>query len=222
MIVINRLPVQSFGVLVRSDHIRRTGVAGSLSVTGGYGCVLSREGVSRLGIVGPAALQVDVTAAIGMTGCLAMDNENYPGVYGRLGHPPMEATMMQTATPGSPDAIATAADLSAPIERRFEAVVNFADTGGVGDCMLALNKRGFVYTNSIAPIDEDEHVVSGTISGAIELAAGEAEEAIVDQVFDLVGQLVEPFGGECPECRLVDRQAPHTEATGSGLTPSLF
>ena len=69
-------------------------------------------------------------------------------------------------------------DLSAPIERRrrFEAVVNFTQTAGVGDCMLALNRRGFVYTNSVEPIDEGETVVSGTVSGVIEHAAGEADD----------------------------------------------
>jgi hypothetical protein len=83
-------------------------------------------------------------------------------------------------------------------------VVNFADVAGVGDCMLALNKRGFVYTNNAEPIEEWEHVVSGTVSGAVELAAGEdADQAVMDKAFDLVEQLVEPFGGECSECRLV-------------------
>jgi hypothetical protein len=72
--------------------------------------------------------------------------------------------------------------------------------------MLALNRRGLVYTNSVEPIEEWETVVSRTVSGTIEFATGEDEDAV----------------GECTECTLVDRQAPHTEATGSWLTPSLF
>jgi hypothetical protein len=99
--------------------------------------------------------------------------------------------------------------------------------------MLELNKQGFVYTNGVVytdfePIDEGETVVSGTISGAVKIAAGEDsenEERVIDEVFALVGRLVEPFGGECTECMLVDRQAtpaPHTGDTGSGLTPPPF
>jgi hypothetical protein len=88
------------------------------------------------------------------------------------------------------------------------------------------NKSGFVYTNNAEPISEDEHVISGTVSGAIELAAEDSgdEELVIDKVFVLVGGLVEPFGGECTECRLTDRQAPapRTEDAGSGLTPSPF
>jgi hypothetical protein len=129
--------------------------------------------------------------------------------------------MMQTATPENPDVIA-ATGPSAPSERRFEAVVNFGDTTRVGDCMLELNKQGYVYTNSVEPIAADETGISGTVSDTIELAAGEDDEAFVDEVFALVGGLVEPFGGECPECRLVDQHAPRTEDTGSGLTPSPF
>jgi hypothetical protein len=44
----------------------------------------------------------------------------------------------------------------------------------------------------------------------------------VDKAFDLVEPLVEPFGGECTECRLIDRQAPRAGDTGSGPTPSPF
>jgi hypothetical protein len=60
---------------------------------------------------------------------------------------------MQTATPENPGATAPAAGPSgAPIERRFEAVVNFAaDAAGVGDCMLALNKRQAQATASSDP-----------------------------------------------------------------------
>jgi hypothetical protein len=131
--------------------------------------------------------------------------------------------MMQTTTPESFDVIATPAGPSAPSERCFEAVVNFGDTTRVGDCLLALNKRGFVYTNSVEPIAADETVISGTVSGTIKLTAedSEDEEFIIDEVFALVGGLVEPFG-ECTECRLVDRQVRHTEDTGPGLTPSPF
>jgi hypothetical protein len=77
----------------------------------------------------------------------------------------------------NPDVIATA-DPSAPIERRFEALVNFTDAVGVGDCMLALNRQGFVYTNSVAPIAEGETVVSGTVSGTLELTAGVDEDEV--------------------------------------------
>jgi hypothetical protein len=78
------------------------------------------------------------------------------------------------------------------------------------------------------PIAEDEHMVSGTISGAVKIAAENSgnEELVIDEVFVLVGRLVEPFGGECTECLLVDRQTPATPRTdedaGSGLTPSPF
>jgi hypothetical protein len=104
----------------------------------------------------------------------------------------------------------------APSERRrcFEVVINFADADGVGDCMLALNKRGLVYTNSAEPIEAWEHVVSGTVSGAVELAADQDDEDAVDKAFDLVWPLVEPFGGECTECRLVDQLGPHPGVTG--------
>jgi hypothetical protein len=123
----------------------------------------------------------------------------------------------------NPDVIATA-NPSAPSERRrcFEVVVNFADVDGVGDCLLALNRRGLVYTNSAEPIEEWEHVVSGTVTGAVELAAGEGDGDVVNKAFDLVGQLVEPFGGECTECRLVDRHGRHPGVTGSKLTPPPF
>ena len=128
---------------------------------------------------------------------------------------------MQTTTPENPDAIATA-DPSTSMKRCFEVVVNFADADGVGDCMLALNRKGLVYTNSAEPIEAWEHVVSGTVTGAVELAAGEDDKDAVDKAFDLVGQLVEPFGGECTECRLVDRHGRHPGITGSKLTPPPF
>jgi hypothetical protein len=125
--------------------------------------------------------------------------------------------MMQPTTPENPDAIATT-NPPASSERRFEAVVNFADADGVGECLLALNRKGLVYTNNAEPIEEWEHVVSGTVTGTVELAAGEDEDkvvvdkafvdkAFVDKAFDLVGRLIEPLGGECIECRFVDRQA---------------
>jgi hypothetical protein len=101
--------------------------------------------------------------------------------------------MMQITTSGNPDVIATAGP-STPIERRLEAVVNFTDAAGVGDCMLALNRRGFVYTNSVEPIDEEEMIVSGTVSGSIELAVGEDESR---------GQSLR-FGR--PACRAVRRR----------------
>jgi hypothetical protein len=87
-----------------------------------------------------------------------------------------------------------------------------------------LNIKGFLYTNSIEPIDAEEtNIVSGTISGTVELAADEDDEDAIDKAFDLAGPLVEPFGGECTECRLVDRQAPaRTGHTGPGLTPPPF
>jgi hypothetical protein len=111
---------------------------------------------------------------------------------------------LQIVTPGNPDVIATA-NPSVPSERRrFEVVVNFTDAACVGACMLALNKRGFVYTNSVEPIEEGETVVSGMVSGIIKLAADEDEAEVVAEVFDQVLRLVEPFGGECPECRFVD------------------
>ena len=115
---------------------------------------------------------------------------------------------MTATTPGNPDAIAPATGSSTLVERRrFEAVVNFTDTAGVGDCMLALNKRGLVYTNGVLytefePIADWETVVSGTVSGTIEIAAGEDES----EIFALVHGLVEPFGGECPEFGFVDDQ----------------
>ena len=71
--------------------------------------------------------------------------------------------MIKATTPENPDAAtatttATTAATTAetvnpsdvPSERRrcFEVVVNFADTDHVGDCMLALNRKGLVYTNS--------------------------------------------------------------------------
>ena len=131
---------------------------------------------------------------------------------------------MQTSTE-NPDVNATA-NPPATIKRHFEVVVNFADTDRVGDCLLELNIKGFLYTNSIEPIDAEETtVVSGTISGTVELAADEDDKDAIDKAFDLVGPLVEPFGGESIECRLVDRQAtpaPHTGDTGSGLTPPPF
>jgi hypothetical protein len=138
--------------------------------------------------------------------------------------------MMQAATE-NPEAIAAITNPPAPVERRFEAVVNFIDLERVGDCMLELNKQGYVYTNgvlytNIEPIDEDEHVVSGTISGAVRIAAEDSgdEELVIDEVFALGGGLVDPFGGECTECRLTDRQtpAPRAEDAGSGLTPPPF
>jgi hypothetical protein len=67
--------------------------------------------------------------------------------------------------------------------------------------------------------------VSGTISGAVKIAAGDSgdEKLVIDEVFALAGRLVEPFGGECIECRLGQATpAPRTEDTGSGLTPSPF
>ena len=124
--------------------------------------------------------------------------------------------MMQTSTE-NPDVNATANPSDVPSERRrcFEVVINFADVDGVGECMLALNKRCLVYTNSAEPIEAWEHVVSGTVSGAVELAAGEDDKDAVNKAFDLVGPLVEPFGGECIECRFVDQLGPHPGITGS-------
>jgi hypothetical protein len=65
-------------------------------------------------------------------------------------------------------------------------------------------------------------VVSGTVSGAIKIAAEDStdEEFIFDEVFNLVDKLVNPFGGECTECRLTDREAFRTEDARPGLTPS--
>jgi hypothetical protein len=86
--------------------------------------------------------------------------------------------MMQTTTPTpeNPDAASTS------MKRRcFEVVVNFAKADGVGECMLALNRRGLVYTNSAEPIEEWEHVISGTVSGAVELAAGEDDKDAIDK-----------------------------------------
>jgi hypothetical protein len=65
-------------------------------------------------------------------------------------------------------------------------------------------------------------VVSGTVTGAVELAAGEDDKDAVDKAFDLVGPLVEPFGGECTECRFVDQHGRHPGITGSKLTPPPF
>ena len=73
-------------------------------------------------------------------------------------------------------------------------------SGNVG----AVFPGGFVYTNSVEPIEEGETVVSGMVSGIIKLAADEDEAEVVAEVFDQVLRLVEPFGGECPECRFVD------------------
>ena len=129
---------------------------------------------------------------------------------------------MQTTTPENPDVIATTADPPSMIKRCFEVVVNFADTDHVGDCMLALNRRGLVYTNSAEPIKDWEHVVSGTVTGTVELAAGEDDKDAVDKAFDLVSPLVEPFDGECTECRLVDRHGRHPGITGSKLTHPPF
>jgi hypothetical protein len=136
--------------------------------------------------------------------------------------------MIQATTPENLDDAITAATTAAttaetvhpsavPGERRrcFEVVINFADTDGVGECMLALNKRCLVYTNSAEPIEEWEHVVSGTVSGAVELAADEDDKEAIDKAFDLVGSLVEPFGGECTECRFVDQLGRHPGITGS-------
>jgi hypothetical protein len=116
----------------------------------------------------------------------------------------------------NPDVNATTANPSdATIKRHFEVVVNFADLERVGDCMLALNKSCLVYTNSAEPIEEWEHVVSGTVSGAVELAADENDKDAVEKAFDLVGSLIEPFGGECTECRLVEHVGRHPGVTGS-------
>jgi hypothetical protein len=136
---------------------------------------------------------------------------------------------MQTATPENPDATAAAtaaatttetASPSVMIERRFAAVVNFIDPERVGDCMLELNKRGYIYTNGVLytkfePVEEWEYIVSGTISGVVKVSAEDNadRERVIDAVFELVGQLVEPFRGEGIECRLTDEDA------GSGLTP---
>jgi hypothetical protein len=130
--------------------------------------------------------------------------------------------MMQTATPENPDAIPDVNATASPpatVERRFAAVVNFTGPERVGDCMLELNIKGYIYTNGVLytkfePIGEGEHVVSGTISGAVKIAAEDSadKERVIDAVFELVGQLVEPYGGECTECRLADQQAsPRTE-----------
>jgi hypothetical protein len=105
-------------------------------------------------------------------------------------------------------------------------VVNFTDPERVGDCLLELNIKGFLYTNGIEPVGADETVISGSISGAIEIAVEDNadEEGVIDQVFNLIEGLVEPFGGECIEWRLTDRQTPppRTEDAGSGLTPPPF
>jgi hypothetical protein len=123
-----------------------------------------------------------------------------------------------------PDAGATTADdTSASIERRFEMTVNFRDTTRVGDCMLELNKRGYVYTNSANPIEEWEYIVSGTVSGAINIAAEDStdEKFVFDEIFALVDELVVPFGGECTDGVLTDRDTFRPdEAAGSRLTPS--
>jgi hypothetical protein len=80
--------------------------------------------------------------------------------------------MMQAATE-NPDATTAITNPPAPVERRFAAVVNFIDLERVGDCMLELNIKGYVYTNGVLytkfePIDAEEtNVVSGTISGAV-------------------------------------------------------
>jgi hypothetical protein len=144
---------------------------------------------------------------------------------------------MMQATTENPDATTTettteTASPSATVERRFEAAVNIMDPERVGDCMLELNLKGYVYTNGVLytkfePIEEGEHVVSGTISGAVKIAAEDNadKELVIDAVFALVGELVEPFGGECTECMLADQQtspAPRTEDAGSGLTPAPF
>ena len=108
------------------------------------------------------------------------------------------------------------------IERRFAAVVNFIDLERVGDCMLELNAQGYIYTNGVLytkfePIDAEE-IVSGMISGVVKVSAEDNadRERVIDAVFELVGQLVEPFHGEGIECMLTDEDA------GSGLTPPSF
>jgi hypothetical protein len=87
---------------------------------------------------------------------------------------------------------------ASPSERRFEAVVDFCDAAtraNMGACMLALNKRGFVYTNSIEPIEDWETVASGTVSGT----TLEAEQ----DIGPMINALVRPFGGECSEWRII-------------------
>jgi hypothetical protein len=97
-------------------------------------------------------------------------------------------------------------------------VVNFGSTADIAGSLLEMNKRGYGYTNSVEPIAEWEYVVSGTVSGAIELDAEDStdEEFVIDEVFALVDELVVPFGGECTECRLTDREAFRTGTQGRG------
>ena len=90
--------------------------------------------------------------------------------------------------------------------------------------MLELNAEGYIYTNGVLytkfePIDAEEtNIVSGTISGVVKVSAEDNadRERVIDAVFELVGQLVEPFHGEGIECVLTDEDA------GSGLTPPSF
>ena len=90
--------------------------------------------------------------------------------------------------------------------------------------MLELNAEGYIYTNGVLytkfePIDAEEtNIVSGTISGVVKVSAEDNadRERVIDAVFELVGQLVEPFHGEGIECMLTDEDA------GSGLTPPSF
>jgi len=106
----------------------------------------------------------------------------------------------------------------------FRPGVNFIDLERVGDCMLELNAEGYIYTNGVLytkfePIDAEEtNIVSGTISGVVKVSAEDNadRERVIDAVFELVGQLVEPFHGEGIECMLTDEDA------GSGLTPPSF
>jgi hypothetical protein len=87
------------------------------------------------------------------------------------------------------------------IESHFAAEVNFcdADTGAnVGAAVLALAKRGFVFT-SHAGAEGWETVASGRVTGTIKLATDKG----VDAIFDLVDSIVRPFGGEAPSAWFV-------------------
>jgi hypothetical protein len=67
------LPVQSLGVLVRIDHIRRAGVSRRLGMPIRVGGVLAGKGMGGLGVVGPAFLQIEMPA------CLTEPGTSRPG-----------------------------------------------------------------------------------------------------------------------------------------------
>jgi hypothetical protein len=104
--------------------------------------------------------------------------------------------MMQTSTPENSDDAITAttttetANPSVPVERRFEAVVNFIDLERVGDCMLELNIKGYIYTNGVLytefePIDAEETNSGVRALDVIPTIRGFGDEIVIPQFTDI-------------------------------------